>query len=67
VSADSPEGAPQTSNAPGAARTAAKKTAARASRVRVRMVGTGPDYIDGTVKVLPADEAQRLIRLGHAR
>jgi hypothetical protein len=35
-------------------------------RRRLVMIGSGPDYVDGDIRVLPED-ADRLIRLGHAR
>jgi hypothetical protein len=36
-------------------------------RRRLVMIGSGPDYVDGDIRVLPVDDADRLIRLGHAR
>lgn len=36
-------------------------------RARVIMIGTGHDYVDGDLKVLPLEQAERLVRLGHAR
>jgi hypothetical protein len=60
VSADAPE-QPEQPEQPAAPAAEAPK------RRRLVMIGSGPDYVDGDIRVLPLDDAERLINLGHAR